>query len=81
MSYNTTPLLADFVASATNLRENMTYLEFNSMLDLLRQANDKGKLSEFLDQTEYSYYTEGLDPMSSFETAFVDVCVDPGEVI
>jgi hypothetical protein len=76
---NITSFFADFVNNTKELRENMTYLEFNDMLDLLRQANDKAILNEFLDQAEFSYYSEGTDLATAFSHAQFDLLLDPGE--
>ena len=78
-SYTTSPFFGDFVSSVKALRENMTYLEFNDMLDLLKQANDKAILNEFLDQSEYGYYNEGADLASAFSFAQFDLLLEPGE--
>jgi hypothetical protein len=56
----------------------MTYLEFNDMLDLLRQANDKAILNEFLDQAEFSYYSECTDLATAFSHAQFDLLLEPG---
>jgi hypothetical protein len=76
---NITSFFADFVTNTKELRENMTYLEFNDMLDLLKQANDKAILNEFLDQSEFSYYSEGTDLATAFSHAQFDLLLDPGE--
>ena len=76
---NITSFFGDFVSSTKSLRENMTYLEFNDMLDLLRQANDKAILNEFLDQAEFNYYSEGTDLATAFSHAQFDQLLDPGE--
>ena len=76
---NITSFFGDFVSSTKSLRENMTYLEFNDMLDLLRQANDKAILNEFLDQAEFNYYSEGTDLATAFSHAQFDLLLDPGE--
>jgi hypothetical protein len=76
---NITSFFGDFVSSTKSLRENMTYLEFNDMLDLLKQANDKAILNEFLDQAEFNYYSEGTDLATAFSHAQFDQLLDPGE--
>ena len=70
--------LSMLVTSLKAIRENTTYLEFDEVLNCLKQANDMGKLEEFLSQAEY-IHTEGTDLASSFHFALVDVLQDPGE--
>ena len=75
-SYTTSPFFGDFATAIKTLRENLTSLEFNAALDTLKEANDRGILREFIDEAEYSYYTEGADPMSAFDFARDELFID-----
>jgi len=75
-SYTTSPFFGDFATAIKSLRENLTTLEFNLALDTLKEANDRGILSEFIDEAEYSYYNEGADPMSAFDFATAELFTD-----
>jgi len=80
-SYTTSPFFGDFATAIKTLRENMTYVEFDNMLKDISKANDKGKLSEFIDQAEYFYYNEGTDLALAFHFAWFDLIQDQGEKI
>jgi hypothetical protein len=75
-SYTTSPFFGDFATAIKTLRENLTTLEFNTALDTLKEANDRGILNEFIDEAEYSYYNEGADPMSAFYFATAELFTD-----
>lgn len=65
------------ILAIKTIRENTTYLQFNEILDLLREANDKGLLSEFVDQAEYLFETEDHDFANAFDSAYYDIVQDP----
>jgi hypothetical protein len=70
--------LSMFITSIVTLRENMTYDEFVNMLKDIINANDKGKLAEFLQATQ-KMYNEGTDLASAFHFAWFDLINDQGE--
>jgi hypothetical protein len=72
--------LSIFTTSLITLRENMTYVEFDNMLKDLLNANDQGKLAEFLELTQ-KMYNEGTDLASAFHFAWFDLINDQGEKI
>lgn len=67
-----------FVTSLKTIRENITYLEFEEALRSIKEANDRGKLDEFLGQVQ-RIYDEGTDLVSAFQHALFDVLSNPGE--
>ena len=72
--------LSMLATSLKALRENTTYSDFDAMLKDIREANDHGKLEEFLSQVEY-IYKEGTDLVSAFQHAMFDIVHEPGEKI
>lgn len=67
-----------FVISLKTLRENLTYVEMDQILRDIQDANDRGKLDEFLSQAE-SMYRQGTDLPTSFHYAMFDIVQDQGE--
>lgn len=70
--------LALFATSIKTLRENMTYIEFDNMIRDISKANDRGKLDEFLTNTELMY-AQGTDLVSAFHFAMFDIIETQGE--
>ena len=70
--------LALFATSIKTLRENMTYVEFDSMLRHITEANNRGLLEDLLARVELSY-SQGTDLASAFEYSVFDIIVDQGE--
>lgn len=64
--------------SLTALKEQLQEDEFEDFLDLLVEANQRGKLVEFLDLTSKIRY-EGTDLASSLNHAHFDLFVASGE--
>ena len=62
--------------SLTALKEQLQEDEFEDFLDLLVEANQRGKLVEFLDLTSKIRY-EGTDLASSLNHAHFDIVLDP----
>lgn len=70
--------LAMLSQSLIYLRENLTYTEFDALMFAIQDANDKGKLSEFLSQVTF-LHTQGSDLATALEHAHFDVVQDVGE--
>jgi uncharacterized protein with von Willebrand factor type A (vWA) domain len=67
--------LAMFSTSLIALRQNMTYVDFDSMLGTLERANNLGKLPELLNKVE-QIYSQGTDLASAFEHSMFDITQD-----
>lgn len=67
-----------FVTSLKTLRDNLTYVEMDSILSDIKDANDRGKLDEFLSQVEYMH-SKGTDLATSFHYALFDIVQEQGE--
>ena len=70
--------LSIFATSIIALRENMTYVEFDSMLRTIEDANNRGKLEELLEKVQ-AIYSQGTDLASAFEHSIFDIVQDQGE--
>jgi uncharacterized protein with von Willebrand factor type A (vWA) domain len=70
--------LSIFTTSLITLRENMTYVDFDSMLGTIERANNLGKLPELLHKVE-QIYSQGTDLASAFEHSMFDITRDQEE--
>jgi hypothetical protein len=70
--------LSMFATSIKTLRENMTYVEFDGLIQNIVRANDQGKLEELLNEAQ-SNYSQGTDLASAFSNALFDILVEQGE--
>jgi hypothetical protein len=55
----------DSILAIKTIRENTTYLEFDQLLQLLKQANDLGLVDEFIDEVHHIMTTENSDLTSA----------------
>jgi len=70
--------LSMFITSIVALRENMTYVDFDSMLGTIERANNLGKLELLLEKV-YQIYSQGTDLASAFEHSMFDITQAQGE--
>lgn len=71
--------ISQLASSITFLREITNQEDFSMVLDLISQASKKGKLDELLSTVD-SNFEVIMDLVTSFENAYEDVCLDPGEI-
>lgn len=67
-----------FATSIKTLRDNMTYVEFDGLIQNIVRANDRGKLEEFLNEAKF-IYSQGTDLASAFSNALFDILVEQEE--
>jgi len=67
--------LSMFITSIVALRENMTYVDFDSMLGTIERANNLGKLEVLLEKVQV-IYSLGTDLASAFEHSMFDITQD-----
>ena len=70
--------LSMFTTSLLTLRENMTYIEFDSMLRTIQEANNRAKLEVLFEKVNH-IYSQGTDLDSAFEHSIFDIVQDQGE--
>ena len=70
--------LSMFATSIKTLRENMTYVDFDSMLRTIQEANNRGKLEDLFEKVQV-IYSQGTDLASAFEHSIFDIVQDQGE--
>lgn len=71
--------ISQLASSITFLREITNQEDFSMVLDLISQASKKGKLDELFSTVD-SNFEVIMDLVTSFENAYEDVCLDPGEI-
>jgi hypothetical protein len=64
--------------SFKEIQENLNQYDFEDFLEVLCEANDKGKFLEYLEQVRL-IHSEGTDLASAFSYAQFDLLLDPGE--
>jgi hypothetical protein len=64
--------------SFKEIRDNLNVYEFEDFLEILCEANDKGKFLEYLEQVKL-IHSEGTDLATAFSHAQFDLLLDPGE--
>jgi len=64
--------------SFKEIRDNLNQYEFEDFLEILCEANDKGKFLEYLEQVKL-IHSEGTDLATAFSHAQFDVLLEPGE--
>ena len=64
--------------SFKEIRDNVNQYEFEDFLEILCEANDKGKFLEYLEQVSL-IHSEGTDLATAFSHAQFDLLLDPGE--
>jgi hypothetical protein len=64
--------------SFKEIRDNLNVYEFEDFLEILCEANDKGKFLEYLEQVKL-IHSEGTDLATAFSHAQFDVLLEPGE--
>ena len=64
--------------SFKEIRDNLNMYEFEDFLEILCEANDKGKFLEYLEQVKL-IHSEGTDLATAFSHAQFDLLLDPGE--
>jgi len=70
--------LTMFAISIKSLRSRLNAYDFEDLLELLMEANDKEKFEQFIAQIE-SEHSQGSDLATSISNAYYDVLVDQGE--
>lgn len=71
--------ISNLASSLISLRDDTSQEHFSLVLDLVSQANHRGKLDELFSQVN-SNFAMGNDLVTSFQYAYEDVCLDPGEI-
>jgi hypothetical protein len=64
--------------SFKEIRDNLNVYEFEDFLEILCEANDKGKFLEYLEQVKL-IHSEGTDLATAFSHAQFDLLLDSGE--
>ena len=64
--------------SFKEIKDNLNVYDFEDFLEVLCEANDKGKFLEYLEQVRL-IHSEGTDLASAFSYAQFDLLLDPGE--
>jgi len=64
--------------SFKEIRDNLNQYEFEDFLEILCEANNKGKFLEYLEQVKL-IHSEGTDLATAFSHAQFDVLLEPGE--
>jgi hypothetical protein len=64
--------------SFKEIQDNVNQYEFEDFLEILCEANDKGKFLEYLEQVKL-IHSEGTDLATAFSHAQFDLLLDPGE--
>lgn len=66
------------VISFKEIQENLNVYDFEDFLEVLCEANDKGKFLEYLEQVKL-VHSEGTDLATAISHAQFDLLLDPGE--
>jgi septin family protein len=64
--------------SFKEIQNNLNVYDFEDFLEVLCEANDKGKFLEYLEQVRL-IHSEGTDLASAISHAQFDLLLDPGE--
>lgn len=54
-------MLSESILAIKTIRENTTYIEFEQLLQFLKNANDLGLVEEFIDEVHHVMYLDNTD--------------------
>jgi len=54
-------MLSESILAIKTIRENTTYIEFEQLLQFLKNANDLGLVDEFIDEVHHVMYLDNTD--------------------
>lgn len=66
--------------SLNAIKENLMPEDFEELLEAMQEANDKGKLIEYLSEAQ-RIHSEGTDLPTAFAHSFYDTLVNTGEIL
>jgi hypothetical protein len=58
-------MLSESILAIKNIRENTTYLEFDQLLQFLKNANDLGLVDEFINEVHHIMYLDNTDLLTA----------------